>query len=171
MALPNQARRLMALAVAAAALLATFFFLVRPRLLRWGASESEVRWVAVRRRHRLRLDRLGGQGHALLVLLDSGRAHGFATRQVGTPPWAPYDGSWSFVLEPIDGRTTRFLVRGAAAGKRSIAGSLFDHVIFDPVHFVMERKMMEGMKLRAEGGYLPRTRTSRRSFSGPSLLG
>jgi len=153
MALPNQTRRLMALAVAAAALLATFFFLVRPRLLRWGASESEVRWVAVRRRHRLRPDRLGGQGHALLVLLDSGRAHGFATRQVGTPPWAPYDGSWSFVLEPIDGRTTRFLVRGAAAGKRSIAGSLFDHVIFDPVQFVMERKMMEGMKLRAEGGH------------------
>jgi hypothetical protein len=98
-------------------------------------------------------DRLGGRGHALVVLLDSGRALGFATRQVGTPPSAPYDGSWSFVLEPIDGRSTRFLVRGAADGKRSIAGSLFDHVIFDPVHFVMERKMMEGMKLRAEGGH------------------
>src|SRR5437762_5273627 len=90
MALPNQTRRLMALAIAAAALLATFFFLVRPSLLRWGASESEVRWVAVRRRHRLRPDRLGGQGHALLVPLDSGRALGFATRQVGTPPWVPY---------------------------------------------------------------------------------
>src|SRR5436190_446492 len=87
MALPNQTRRLMALAVAAAALLATFFFLVRPRLLRWGASESEVRWVAVRRRHRLRPDRLGGQGHALLVLLEAAAR---LTRQVGTPPWVPY---------------------------------------------------------------------------------
>lgn len=97
-------------------------------------------------------EKLGGLGHALLVRLEPGRALAFATRQSGTRPSEPYDGSWAFVLEPIDGNTTRLLVRGRAGGPRALFGATFDHFVFEPVHFVMERKMMESLKTYAEGG-------------------
>jgi hypothetical protein len=96
-------------------------------------------------------DKLGGMGHALLVDHVPGRALGFATRRVGTPSRAPYDGSWSFVLEPIDTGTTRFLARGRADQDRGVLGTAFDRFVFDPMHFVMEKKMMETIRRRAEG--------------------
>lgn len=95
-------------------------------------------------------DKLDGVGHAVLARLEPGRALGFATRQVGTPPTAPYDGSWTFVVERVTAHTTRLLVRGRAGGERSIAGSLFDVFAFEPMHFVMERKLMENVKRLAE---------------------
>jgi hypothetical protein len=96
-------------------------------------------------------EKLHGMGHALMVRNEPGRALAFATHQIGTPQSAAYDGSWSFVLEPIDARTTRFLVRSRAAGPRAFIGAMFDYFFFEPVHFAMERKMLEGIKLRAEG--------------------
>jgi hypothetical protein len=98
-------------------------------------------------------EKLDGLGHAVLARLMPGRALGFATRQVGSRPTAPHDGSWSFVLEPVDAHTTRLLVRGRAGGERSAAGSLFDVFVFEPVHFVMERKMMENVKRLSEDDF------------------
>jgi len=48
---------------------------------------------------------------------------------------------WTFTLEPVGDRTTRLVVH-----------SLGPHVdlLFDLIHFVMERKMMLGIKARAE---------------------
>ncbi len=93
-----------------------------------------------------------GIGHALLLHLEPGRALGFATRQIGTPATAPYDGSWSFVVEPLDARRSRLLIRGRAAGPRGYVAAGFDHFLYEPIHFVMERKMLHGIKVRAEGG-------------------
>lgn len=101
-------------------------------------------------------DRLDGIGHALLVEYEPGRALGFATRRVGTPASAAYDGSWSFVLRPIDATTTRLVIRGRGEEPRSFALVVFDRLIFDPMHFVMERKMMETLKRRAEGASVSR---------------
>ncbi len=95
-------------------------------------------------------DKLDGMGHAVLARLTPGRALGFATRQVGTPATEPYDGSWSFVLEPVGSHSTRLLIRGRA-GERGVAGRLFDALVFEPMHFVMERKMMESVKRLSEG--------------------
>jgi hypothetical protein len=102
--------------------------------------------------------KLHGMGHAMLAGYEPGRALAFATRQTGTPEWAPYDGSWSFVLDPVDAQTTRLLVRGRAGGPRSAFGSVFDRVIFEPVHFAMERKMLFGIKARAEGSPVSETK-------------
>jgi hypothetical protein len=55
-------------------------------------------------------------------------------------------GVWQFLLEPIDGNSTRLIMRGAAPDKTSFVYDLF----FDPAHFVMERKMMLGIKERVE---------------------
>lgn len=50
-------------------------------------------------------------------------------------------GSWSFVLRST-ATGTRLLVRGS--------GDWFGHALFDIPHFVMERKMLKGIRRRAE---------------------
>ena len=66
------------------------------------------------------------------------------------------DGLWSFHLVPIEGTdTTRFMIRMRA--KKPLVdpllmcvASIIKHVLFEPVHFVMQRRMMLGIKYRAE---------------------
>jgi hypothetical protein len=43
------------------------------------------------------------------------------------------------------------IVRGRAGGHLGLLGVAFERAIFEPIHFAMERKMMEGVKARAEG--------------------
>jgi hypothetical protein len=61
---------------------------------------------------------------------------------------------WTFVLQPIDERTTRLIVRGRGDYnpdfKNILLNFIFWRVIFEPAHFIMERKMMLGIKQRAE---------------------
>jgi hypothetical protein len=57
-----------------------------------------------------------------------------------------HGGVWHFLLEPVDANSTRLIMRGAAPDK---TGVLYD-LVFDPAHFVMERKMMLGIKERVE---------------------
>jgi hypothetical protein len=47
-------------------------------------------------------EKAGGIGFATLRVRVPGRALGLATRAPGTPLTAPEDGSWSFILEPLD---------------------------------------------------------------------
>ena len=96
-------------------------------------------------------DKAGGAGFATLRAFVPGRALGFATRSVGTSLDEPEDGSWSMVLEPA-GSTARLLIRGRGAGGRSLLGTAFDRSIFEPIHFVMERRMMIGIKQLTETG-------------------
>jgi hypothetical protein len=97
-------------------------------------------------------EKAGGLGHGVLSMLVPGRALGFVMRQIGTPPSPPYDASWSFVLRRIDDQSTRLLVRGQSSGARSLRAMVFDRLVFEPVHFVMERKTMREIKKLAEGG-------------------
>lgn len=50
-------------------------------------------------------------------------------------------GAWGFYLRPSDGRT-RLLIRGS--------GGAVGHFAFDVPHFVMEQKMMRGIRRRVE---------------------
>jgi hypothetical protein len=93
----------------------------------------------------------GGIGFATLRTYLPGRALGFATHAVGTPVTAPEDGSWSFFLEPTLTGETRLLIRGRGAPGRALGGVIFDRLVFEPVHFVMERRTMLGLKELAEG--------------------
>jgi hypothetical protein len=54
-----------------------------------------------------------------------------------------------FVLEPIDERTTRLLLRESLPS--NWAWRVFNSVLWDPIHFVMEQRMLRGIKERAEG--------------------
>ena len=51
-------------------------------------------------------------------------------------------GAWAFVLEPRGEFRTRLLVR-------SSGGAVGTH-LFDGIHFLMEQKMMRGLRDRAE---------------------
>jgi hypothetical protein len=50
----------------------------------------------------------------------------------------------------LHGERTRLLVRSRSGNYSSLPQMLFDFLVFDPAHFVMERKMMLGIKERAE---------------------
>lgn len=57
------------------------------------------------------------------------------------------NGTWAFLLAPVDKRITRLVVRSRSGATAGAGRVLF----FDPIHFVMERKMMLGIRDRAEG--------------------
>ena len=70
-------------------------------------------------------------------------------------------GTWAFILVPLNGNRTRLLVRERDAGwLRLLApraygllralGAVIDYTMGEPLHFAMVRKMMLGIKQRAE---------------------
>lgn len=60
--------------------------------------------------------------------------------------------SWAFVLRPVDSARTRLLVRFRADWEPGAGATLFNRVLLEPAHFMMERKMILGIKERAERG-------------------
>jgi hypothetical protein len=66
------------------------------------------------------------------------------------PPGASPRWSWAFVLHPMNDGTTRFVVRMRTQGKGTLRGRAADYLFWEPAHFVMERKMLLGVKERAE---------------------
>jgi hypothetical protein len=97
-------------------------------------------------------DKAGGAGFATLRVFEPGRALGFGTRTVGTTLDQSENGSWTFVLDPVDTRSARLLIRGRGEARPSLLGLTFDRAIFEPIHFAMERRMMMGLKQLAETG-------------------
>jgi len=59
------------------------------------------------------------------------------------------DWVWTFVLEPQDG-STRLISRNRIALKGSTAGQRFGMLLMEPGSLIMERKMLLGIKARAE---------------------
>jgi hypothetical protein len=64
------------------------------------------------------------------------------------------ENSWTFVLHPIDDHTTRLIIRGRGDFNPDLKNALLNFIlwrgVFEPAHFIMERKMMLGIKERAE---------------------
>jgi hypothetical protein len=71
-----------------------------------------------------------------------------ATRQ------ADMSATWVFVLEEQADGTTRMLVRGRNRYAPGVASHLIWHLV-EPVAFVMERRMLRGIKARAERAQAP----------------
>jgi hypothetical protein len=66
--------------------------------------------------------------------------------------------AWAFVLKEIAPGVTRLIVRSCADYKSSLKGFLGWRVVFEPAHFVMERKMMLTIKKLAEARAAARER-------------
>ncbi len=115
---------------------------LRPTLQQWNIGDRLWMYPPTK---------AGGAGFATLRVFEPGRTMGFATRRFGTALDQPEDGAWSFELVPVDASTTRLLVRGRGLPDRSLWGKVFDSGIFDVAHFVMEKRMLLGIKSLAEG--------------------
>ena len=58
--------------------------------------------------------------------------------------------TWAFVLEPIDDKTTRLIIRWRQDYEPTLGNVIGWRLVTDPITFVMERKLLQGIKLRAE---------------------
>jgi hypothetical protein len=77
------------------------------------------------------------------------------------------EGWGAFVLEPLGDRVTRLIVRSRGPGSW---GRLAHYLFWEPAHFVMERRMLLGIKARAEDLAYRRTQapgSDRRASSQP----
>ncbi len=72
-----------------------------------------------------------------------------STRQEAIEGHLPYP-SWTFLLRPLDERSSRLVVRFQSDFEPTARGWLMNKYALEPVHFVMERKMLLGIKERAE---------------------
>jgi len=58
--------------------------------------------------------------------------------------------SWAFIIEPAGVGRTRLLVRWRSSFKPTLGQYLGNKYAIEPIHFIMERRMMLGIKERAE---------------------
>ena len=61
-----------------------------------------------------------------------------------------YPGTWGFYLKALDEGKTRLVIRGRGEWGQGLLNWLGAYALFEPAHFIMERKMMLGIKDRAE---------------------
>ncbi|HSB11242.1 MAG TPA: hypothetical protein VLM38_17270 [Blastocatellia bacterium] len=59
-------------------------------------------------------------------------------------------GTWAFVLKELDPNTTRLIVRIRWDSKPGLLNWIYAYGVLEPSHFIMERRMMLGIKRRAE---------------------
>jgi hypothetical protein len=77
-------------------------------------------------------------------------------------------GSWVFVLNPVPENKTRLIIRARGDRPVGLVKWMLHHSVFEPAHFVMERKMMLTLKELAENG--PRSNTELSSPSPREIL-
>jgi hypothetical protein len=100
-----------------------------------------------------RPDRYDGNARQRVVRMVPGE-----TMTLASPvDWGHYvrrdanqNGTWSFVLVPIDEKTTRLVMRSRGPAAPSLLRRLFWFAAFDPAHFIMERRRMLRIKALAE---------------------
>jgi hypothetical protein len=107
---------------------------------------GDIVWLAARERYR-------GEARQKVVRIDRGRVLSLASpadwgRLVRHETSA--GGTWTFILVPVTGHTTRFIVRSRGPEAPTPLGRLFWLLVFEPAHFIMERKMMLRIKQLAE---------------------
>jgi len=69
---------------------------------------------------------------------------------VGMKPGEYLNALWGFYLEPVDSHSTRLVERFRSDYNPSAFNRLMNGGVMEPVSFIMERKMLLGIKARAE---------------------
>jgi hypothetical protein len=62
--------------------------------------------------------------------------------------------SWAFILEPVDGATTRLLVRMRVSYQPAAKWAPYMWLLVEPAHFVMGRRLLLGLQERAQSSLL-----------------
>jgi len=92
---------------------------------------------------KVRLVPEGGDLYFLVSAIEPGRA---IILGGDAPPT-----TWAFILNPIDENSTRLIVRWRQDYEPTLGNVIIWRGLTDPITFVMERKMLQGIKSRAEG--------------------
>jgi len=143
----GKAIRLIAVgAVGAAATFGAYILAVRPWMLRWGATEAEL------------YETLTGDDPVRLhpdappltaVIVEPNQALALMNRVDATASPA-YNGTWGFYVREVDSTTTRLLIRSRWNWKSGLLSWFAYRCLLEPAHFIMERKMLLGIKARAD---------------------
>lgn len=93
-----------------------------------------------------------------VLLVEPGRAivvGGAADEHGEDGPENTRAGTWAFVLKELDSSTTRLIVRIRWDRRPGLLDWIFNIGVLEPSHFIMERRMLFGIKNRAESLGLP----------------
>jgi len=88
----------------------------------------------------------------LVMYADPDTQAGRPATMSGTPGSGPLDfvSTWALYLRPIDANNTRLIARSRGDWNPNLQAGLMWGVVLDPVAFIMSRKMLHGIKERAE---------------------
>lgn len=59
-------------------------------------------------------------------------------------------GTWGFYLKELGENRTRLIIRGRGGWRAGLLNWIVKYVVFEPAHFIMERKMLIGIRDRVE---------------------
>lgn len=90
--------------------------------------------------------------HMLALRVTMSPLTGLPIDQEDPKPDVYFDGSWVFVLKELGEQTTRVIERMRADYQPRLWLAPLVYLLLEPVAFVMERKMLLGIKQRAERG-------------------
>ena len=97
--------------------------------------------------------KFNGVGRMEVALLEPNRAMILIPPSDVPPaarPGGVANGTWGFILEPIDEHSTRLIMRGRGECAPRLRDRVIGYAFWEPVHFIMERKMMLSIKERVE---------------------
>jgi hypothetical protein len=95
---------------------------------------------------------LGPKGYPLFRIISIKPGEALVMQACDPATEQPGPASWVFVIEPLEDNTSRLWTRSRNGTEPTIANLLIWRVITEPIHFVMERRMLIGIKQRAEAG-------------------
>jgi hypothetical protein len=92
-----------------------------------------------------------------VAVLDPPHAFVIRSGAPGEPPQPPGDFfqgeiafCWAFVVDPVGNGTSRLIVRTTAAWRNTPRARLAKPLLPEPIHFLMERGMLHGIRDRVE---------------------
>jgi len=92
-----------------------------------------------------------------IAVLEPKRAFVVRSGAPGEPPQEPgsffkgeIECTWAFVLEPLGERATRLIIRWRAAWADTLTARLAKPLLLEPIHFIMEERMLRGIRERAQ---------------------
>jgi hypothetical protein len=98
-------------------------------------------------------EKFNGVGRMEIAVLQPNRAMILVPPRDVPPsqrPGAGANGTWGFILDPIDEHSTRLIMRGRGERQTRVRDRVLGYAFWEPAHFIMERKMMLAIKERAE---------------------
>ena len=97
--------------------------------------------------------KFNGVGRMEIAVLEPDRAMILVPARDVPPaarPGGGANGTWGFILEPIDEHSTRLIMRGRGECAPRLRDRVIGYAFWEPAHFIMERKMMLSIKDRVE---------------------